>query len=130
MKLWDLSDDIAQVNHKNTKKKEKNGEFFFHKKRGDPIPEYLWLMPKLFKHVNCQANVIKHVNCQANVILAFDKPCIPLKTCRKMLFTSRNRHDKNVWEWSHFLGIGMDFQVKEWCFLLRNGLHHLRYVCK
>jgi hypothetical protein len=23
-------------------KKEKNGEFCFHKKRGDPIPEYLW----------------------------------------------------------------------------------------
>jgi hypothetical protein len=33
-----ISDDIAQVNHKNTKKKEKNGEFFFHQKRGDPIP--------------------------------------------------------------------------------------------
>ena len=41
MKEWDFSDDIAQVNHKNTKKKEKNGEFFFQEKRGDPIPEYL-----------------------------------------------------------------------------------------
>jgi hypothetical protein len=37
-----FSDDIAQVNHKNTKKKEKNGENIFHEKRGDPIPEYLW----------------------------------------------------------------------------------------
>jgi len=42
MKLWDFSDDIAQVNHKNTEKNEKNGEFFFHEKKGDPIPEYLW----------------------------------------------------------------------------------------
>jgi hypothetical protein len=42
MKWRNLSDDIAQDNHKNTKKKETNGEFFFHKKRGDPIPEYLW----------------------------------------------------------------------------------------
>jgi hypothetical protein len=25
--------------HKNTKKKEKNGEMFIHEKRGDPIPE-------------------------------------------------------------------------------------------
>jgi hypothetical protein len=40
--LVHLSDDIAQVNHKNTKKKEKNGEIFFHKQKGDPIPEYLW----------------------------------------------------------------------------------------
>ena len=28
---------------------------------------------------------------------------------------SRNKHDKkNVWEWSHLLGVGMDFQAKEW----------------
>jgi hypothetical protein len=62
------------------------------------------LMPKLFKHVNCPTNVIS----------AFDKPCIPLKTSMKILFTSRNGHDKNVWEWSHFLGVGMEFQAKEW----------------
>jgi hypothetical protein len=35
---------------------------------------------------------------------------------------SRQKHDKNVWEWSHVLGEGMDFQAKEWSFLLRNGL--------
>ena len=39
---------------------------------------------------------------------------------------SRQKHDKNVWEWSHFLGVGMDFQVKEWSFLFRNGLHACR----
>jgi hypothetical protein len=39
---------------------------------------------------------------------------------------SRQKHDKNVWEWSDFLGVGMDFQVKEWNFLLRNGLHACR----
>ena len=44
------------------------------------------LMPKLFKHVNCPANVIS----------AFDKPCIPLKTSMKILFMSRNGHDKNM----------------------------------
>jgi hypothetical protein len=38
------------------------------------------LMPKLFKHVNCPANVIS----------AFGKPCIPLKTSMKTLFMSRN----------------------------------------
>jgi hypothetical protein len=27
-----------------------------------------------------------------------------------------------VWEWSHVLGVGMDFQAKEWSFLFRNGL--------
>ena len=27
--------------------------------------------------------------------------------------TSRQKHDKNVWEWSHFLSVGMDYQVKE-----------------
>ena len=70
------------------------------------------LMPKLFKHVNCPTNVIS----------AFDKPYIPLKTSMKILFMSRNGHDKNVWEWSHVLGEGMDFQAKEWSFLLRNGL--------
>jgi len=43
---------------------------------------------------------------------------------------SRQKHDKNVWEWSHFLGVGMDFQVKEWSFLFRNGLPHLRYACR
>jgi hypothetical protein len=42
--------------------------------------------------------------------------------------TSRQKHDKNVWEWSHFLGVGMDFQAKEWSFLLRNVLHHIRYA--
>jgi hypothetical protein len=74
------------------------------------------LMPKLFKHVNCPANFFS----------AFDKPCIPLKTSMKGLFMSRNGHDKsmtkNVWEWSHVLGEGMDFQTKEWSFLFRNGL--------
>jgi hypothetical protein len=43
---------------------------------------------------------------------------------------SRQKHDKNVWEWSHFLGVGMHFQVKEWSFLFRNGLPHLRYACR
>jgi hypothetical protein len=43
---------------------------------------------------------------------------------------SRQKHDTNVWEWSGVLGVGMDFQVKEWSFLLRNGLHHLRYACR
>jgi hypothetical protein len=41
---------------------------------------------------------------------------------------SRQKHDKNVWEWSHFWGVGMDFQVKELSFLFRNGLHHIRYA--
>ena len=76
------------------------------------------LMPKLFKHVNCPANFFS----------AFDKPCIPLKTSMKSLFMLRNGHDKNVWEWSHVLGEGMDFQAKEWSFLFRNGLHHIRYA--
>jgi hypothetical protein len=35
---------------------------------------------------------------------------------------SRQIHDKNLWEWSHVLGEGMDFQTKEWSFLFRNGL--------
>ena len=35
---------------------------------------------------------------------------------------SRQKHDKNVWEWSHVLGEGMDFQAKEWSFLFRNRL--------
>jgi hypothetical protein len=35
---------------------------------------------------------------------------------------------QNVWEWSDFLGVGMDFQAKEWSFLFRNGLHHYRYA--
>ena len=35
---------------------------------------------------------------------------------------SRQKHDKNVWEWSHVLGEGMDFQAKEWSFLFRNGM--------
>ena len=30
--------------------------------------------------------------------------------------TSRQKHDKNVWEWSHVLGEGMDFRAKEWSF--------------
>jgi hypothetical protein len=37
-----------------------------------------------------------HVNCPTNVISAFDKPCIPLKTSMKILFMSRNGHDKNM----------------------------------
>jgi hypothetical protein len=41
---------------------------------------------------------------------------------------SRQKHDKNVWEWSHFVGVGMDFQAKEWSFLFRNCLHHIRYA--
>ena len=41
---------------------------------------------------------------------------------------SRQNHDKNVWDWSHFIGVGMDFQAKEWSFLFRNGLHHYRYA--
>jgi hypothetical protein len=44
------------------------------------------LMPKLFNHVNCPANVIS----------AFDKPCIPLKTSMKSLFMSRNGHDMSM----------------------------------
>jgi hypothetical protein len=44
------------------------------------------LMPKLFKHVKCPANVIS----------AFDKPCIPLKTSMKSLFMSRNGHDMSM----------------------------------
>jgi hypothetical protein len=76
------------------------------------------LMPKLFKHVNCTTNVIS----------AFDKPCIPLKTCMKIFLMSGNGHDKNVWEWSHFLGVGMEFQAMEWSFLFMNGLHHYRYA--
>ena len=74
------------------------------------------LMPKLFKHVNCPTNVIS----------AFDKPCIPLKTSMKILFMSRNGHDKNMTKMYGnglmFLGEGMDFQAKEWSFLFRNGL--------
>jgi hypothetical protein len=35
---------------------------------------------------------------------------------------SRQKHDKNVWEWSHVLGEGMDFQAKEWSFLFSNIL--------
>ena len=64
------------------------------------------LIPKLFKHVNYPTNVIS----------AFDKPCIPLKTCRKIFVyvteQSRQKHDKNVWEWSHFLAVGMELSSK------------------
>ena len=67
------------------------------------------LMPKLFKHVNCPTNVIS----------GFDKPCIPLKTCRKILFTSRIGHDKNM---TKIYGNGLIFWVKEWTFKQRNGL--------
>ena len=28
------------------------------------------------------------------------------------------------------MGVGLDFQVKEWSFLFRNGLPHLRYACR
>ena len=44
------------------------------------------LMPKLFKRVNCPANVIS----------AFDKPCIPHKMSMKKNFMSRNGYDKNM----------------------------------
>ena len=79
------------------------------------------LMPKLFKHVNCPTNVIS----------AFDKPCIPLKTSMKILFMSRNGHDRNMTKMygnGHVLGVGMNFQANEWSFLFRNGLHHIRYA--
>jgi hypothetical protein len=45
-----------------------------------------------------------------NVISAFDKPCIPLKTCRKILFTSRNDHDKNM---TKMYGIGFIFGCRQ-----------------
>ena len=67
------------------------------------------LMPKLFKHVNCPTNVIS----------GFDKPCIPPKTCRNILFTSRNGHDKNM---TKMYGNGLIFWVQEWTFKQRNGL--------
>ena len=36
---WNVFDTaLAQVNHKNTKKKEKNGNFFFHKRKGGTYP--------------------------------------------------------------------------------------------
>ena len=80
------------------------------------------LMPKSFKHVNCPTNAIS----------AFDKPCIPLKTSMKSLFMSRNGHDKNMTKMYgnglDVLGVGMNFQAKEWSFLFRNGLHHMRYA--
>ena len=42
----------------------------------------------------------------------------------KILFMSRNGHDKNMTkmyenEWSYVLGVGMDLQAKEWSFLFR-----------
>jgi hypothetical protein len=48
-----------------------------------------------------------------NVISAFDKPCIPLKTSMKILFMSRNGHDKNM---TKMYGNGLMFWVKEWTF--------------
>ena len=36
---------------------------------------------------------------------------------------SRQKHDKNVWEWSHFWGLGMDFQAKE-----RNALFAIKLL--
>ena len=68
-----------------------------------------FLMPKLFKHVNCPTNVIS----------AFDKPCIPLKTSMTILFMSRNGHDKNT---TQMYGNGLMLWVKEWTFKPRNGL--------
>jgi hypothetical protein len=73
------------------------------------------LMPKLFKHVNRPTNVIS----------AFDKPCIPLKTSMKILFMSRNGHDKNM---TKMYGNGLMFWVKEWTFKPRNGLFCLGMV--
>ena len=67
------------------------------------------LMPKLFKHVNCPTNVIS----------AFGKPSIHLKTSMKILFRSRNGHDKNM---TKMYGNGLMFWVKEWTFKPRNGL--------
>ena len=72
-------------------------------------------MPKLFKHVNCPANVIS----------AFDKPCIPFKTSMNILFMSRNGHDKNM---TKMYGNGLMFWVKEWTFKPRNGLFYLGMV--
>jgi hypothetical protein len=63
------------------------------------------LMPKLFKHVNCPANVIS----------AFDKPCIHLKTSMKILFMSRNGHDKNMTKCMRMVS----------CFGCRNGLSRI-----
>ena len=54
------------------------------------------LMPILFKHVNCPINVIS----------AFDKPCI-LKRVGKVGLCHGTVMTKKVWEWSHFLGVGM-----------------------
>ena len=73
------------------------------------------LMPKLFKHVNCPTNVIS----------ALDKPCIPLKTSMKIVFMSRNGHDKNM---TKMYGNGLMFCVKEWTFKPRNGLFCLGMV--
>jgi hypothetical protein len=45
------------------------------------------------------------------------------KTRKLTFYASVNqKHDKSVWEWSHVLGEGMDFEAKEWSFLHRNGL--------
>jgi hypothetical protein len=73
------------------------------------------LMPKLFKHVNCPANVIS----------AFDKPCIPLQTSMQILFMSRNGHDKNM---TKMYGNGLMFWVKEWIFKQMNGLFCLGMI--
>jgi hypothetical protein len=42
-RFWNVgqSNCILKYFENNTKKKETNGDFFFHEKRGDPIPEYL-----------------------------------------------------------------------------------------
>jgi hypothetical protein len=40
--------------------------------------------------LTCWYQNYSNVNCPTNVISAFDKPCIPIKTCRKILFTSQN----------------------------------------
>ena len=73
------------------------------------------LMPKLLKHMNCPTNVSS----------AFDKPCIPLKTSMKILFMSRNGHDKNM---TKMYGNGLMFWVKEWTFKPRNSLFCLGMV--
>jgi hypothetical protein len=64
-----------------------------------------------------------HVNCPTNVISAFGKPCIPLKTSMKILFMSRNGHDKNM---TKMYGNGLMFWVKEWTFKPRNAEGSLR----
>ena len=53
VRWWDLSGDMAQVGHKGAKEKEKSGEMFFHKRGGDPIPEYLWFKADIASSCRC-----------------------------------------------------------------------------